>query len=106
MSENKDEKKQEVVIFSPAPKIKEKANYLINEVAIVSVADIIAKTQNPAMFKEGQIQIIDITDDNMQNPQFGGQSKCTAFIPTFITFGSNSGVSYVNTTNYLPTLNK
>jgi len=83
MSENKDVTKE--VIFSPAPKVN--AYTMANEVAIVSVEDIIAKTNNPALFKEGQIQITDIT--NLTDVQLG-LGKAPSFIATFFTMDKNS----------------
>jgi hypothetical protein len=96
MSENKDVKK-ETIIFSPAPKIKS-GNYMENEVVMIPVSDIIAKTKDPSMFKEGQIQITDIT--NVSNVQLGA-GKNASFIPTYITIGKSS-TEYVNSSNYLP----
>jgi hypothetical protein len=99
MSENKDNKPKEVVIFSPAPKIQKKANYMKNEVAILSVEDIIAKTQNPKMFKAGQIQIEDIT--NVSDVQLGAGKKAS-FFATYVTFGSDGKVTYVSNATYIP----
>ena len=96
MCENKDIKK-EVVIFSPTPKIKT-ANYMKNEVVMLSVEDIISKTKNPQMFEEGQIQIFDIT--NVNEVQLGAGKKAS-FIPTLVTFGK-SNTEYVNSSLYLP----
>ncbi len=92
--ENKDVKK-EVVIFSPAPKIN-KSNYMKNEVAIISVADLISKTSNPKLFKEGQIQIKDIT--NVTDVQFG-PGKHASFIPTFFMITNNK----ITNAHYIPT---
>jgi len=83
MKENKDVK-QDVVIFSPAPVRKSKT--MLNEVAILSVSDIIAKTSNPDMFTKGQIQIQDIT--NMTNEQLGSNKKAS-FIATYIRTGND-----------------
>ncbi|NPA11899.1 MAG: hypothetical protein GXO62_06625 [Epsilonproteobacteria bacterium] len=99
MSENKDNKPKEVIIFSPAPKIKKKNNFMKNEVAVLSVADIIAKTKNPSMFKAGQIQIEDIT--NVTDVQLGAGKKAS-FIATYVTFGNNGKATYVNTASYVP----
>ncbi len=100
MSENKDAKKQEVVIFSPTPKIKPKNNFMKNEVAVLSVADIISKTSNPSMFKEGQIQIEDIT--NVTDVQLGA-GKNASFIATYITFDKENNKPYVFNASYIPT---
>jgi len=83
MEENKDVK--QTVIFSPAP--KPSSSYIKNEVAIVSVADLIAKTKNPAMFKEGQITIKDLT--NVTEVQLGS-GKAPSFFATLITIDKNS----------------
>jgi hypothetical protein len=69
-----------------------------NEVVMLPVSDIIAKTKNPSMFKEGQIQITDIT--NVSNVQLGA-GKNASFIPTYITIGKST-TEYVNSSNYLP----
>ncbi len=99
MSENKDEKPKEVIIFSPAPKIKKPINTMEKEVVVLSVADIINKTKNPGMYKEGQIQITDIT--NVSNVQLGA-GKNASFIPTFVSFGENQQAEYVNSAHYIP----
>lgn len=78
MQENKDVK-EETVIFSPAPVKKSQAMY--NEVATISVSDIIAQTTNPAMFSKGQIQIQDIT--NITNVQLGAGKK-PSMIATYV----------------------
>ena len=83
MEENKDVK--QTVIFSPAP--KPSSSYIKNEVAIVSVADLIAKTKNPSMFKEGQITIKDLT--NVTDVQLGS-GKAPSFFATLITIDRNS----------------
>jgi hypothetical protein len=84
MSENKAQNSQ-VVIFSPAP-VKQ-SNFIKNEVAIISVAELISKTQNPEMFKEGQIQIKNII--NISNVQLGSGKKAS-FYSTFITLDKNN----------------
>ena len=84
MSENKDVTKE--VIFSPVPKVN--SYTMQNEVAVVSVADIIAQTNNPAMFKEGQIQITDIT--NVTDVQLGA-GKAPSFFATYFTMDKNAG---------------
>ena len=83
MEENKD--KAQTVIFSPAP--RPTANFMKNEVAIISVADLIAKTKNPSMYKEGQIQIEDIT--NVSNVQLGA-GKYASFFATLVTMDKNN----------------
>ena len=83
MEENKD--KTQSVIFSPAPKFK--ADFMKNEVAIISVADLINKTKNPSMYKNGQIQIEDIT--NVSNVQLGADKKAS-FFATMITLDKNN----------------
>jgi len=83
MEENKDVK-QEIVIFSPAPVKKSKT--MLNEVAVLSVSDIIAQTSNPKAFKKGQIQIQDIT--NMTDEQLGS-NKNASFIATYIRIGTD-----------------
>ena len=87
MEENKDVKKPEVIVFSPAPKPVKKANFMRNEVAIISVADLINKTQNPNRYKEGQIQIENIT--NVSNVQLGA-GKNPSFFATMITIDKNN----------------
>ena len=94
MCENKTEK--ETVIFSPTPKVT--ANFMRDEVVMLSVEDIISKTKNPQMFEEGQIQIFDIT--NVSEVQLGAGKKAS-FIPTLVTFGE-SNTEYVNSSLYLP----
>jgi hypothetical protein len=84
MSENKDVTKE--VIFSPVPKVS--SYTMSDEVAIISVADLIAKTNNPAMFQEGQIQITDIT--NLTDVQLG-MGKAPSFIATYFTMDKNAG---------------
>jgi hypothetical protein len=84
MSENKAEK-SETVIFSPAP-VKQ-SNFIKNEVAIISVADLIKKTHNPSKFKEGQIQIKNII--NINDVQLGS-GKNASFYSTFITLDKNN----------------
>ena len=83
MEENKD--KSESVIFSPAP--QKTSNFMKNEVAIISVNDLINKTKNPGMYKNGQIQIEDIT--NVSNVQLGA-GKNASFFATLITVDKNS----------------
>ena len=83
MEENKD--KAETVIFSPAP--KPTANFMKNEVAIISVSDLIAKTKNPNMYRNGQIQIEDIT--NVSDVQLGA-GKNASFFATLITIDKNN----------------
>jgi len=83
MEENKD--KSESVIFSPAP--QKTSNFMKNEVAIISVNDLINKTKNPSMYKNGQIQIEDIT--NVSNVQLGA-GKNASFFATLITVDKNS----------------
>ena len=83
MEENKD--KSESVIFSPAP--QKTSNFMKNEVAIISVNDLINKTKNPAMYRNGQIQIEDIT--NVSNVQLGA-GKNASFFATLITVDKNS----------------
>ena len=87
MEENKDKKIKKVIVFSPAPKIVKKANFIKNEVAIVSVNDLINKTKNPNMYKDGQIQINDIT--NVSNVQLGA-GKNASFFATLITVDKNN----------------
>jgi hypothetical protein len=99
MSENKDVKKKEVVIFSPTPKIKPHANYMKNEVAILSVEDIISKTQNPSIYKEGQIQIKDIT--NISDVQLGSGKKAS-FIATYVTLDNENNKEKVLNATYVP----
>lgn len=81
MSENKD-KVEKVVIFSPA--IPTKARTIVNEVGIISVADIIAHTHNPTKFQKGMIQIKDIT--NNVDAQLG-EGKIASFIAVKIRKG-------------------
>ena len=83
MQENKD--KSESVVFSPAP--RKTSNFMKNEVAIISVNDLISKTKNPAMYRNGQIQIEDIT--NVSNVQLGA-GKNASFFATLITIDKNS----------------
>jgi len=87
MSENKDVKKKEVVIFSPAPKPRVVNNFIKNEVAIISVADLISKTQNPSRYVNGQIQIEDITN---VTPVQLGSGKNASFYATYFTLSKNS----------------
>ena len=87
MEENKDKKTKQVIVFSPAPKIVKRANFIKNEVAIVSVNDLINKTKNPAMYKNGQIQIENIT--NVSNVQLGA-GKNASFFATLITVDQNN----------------
>jgi hypothetical protein len=101
MSENKN-KVEKVVIFSPA--IAKKPSTINNEVASISIEDIIAHTNNPAMFEKGMIQIKDITNET--NVQLG-EGKTASFIAVKITKGSsitNSGktVSDIRDVIYVP----
>jgi len=82
MEENKD---KQVVIFSPVP--KKSSNYIKNEVSIISVSDLIAKTQNPAKYVNGQIQITNIR--NKSDVQLGN-GKNASFYATDITLDKNS----------------
>mgnify|MGYP005991188621 FL=1 len=75
MSENKDSKKEKVIIFSPAPKKQNIKNTMKNEVVSISVEEILAKTNNPKMFKNGIIQIKDIT--NQSNIQLGEDQRAS-----------------------------
>lgn len=77
MSENKDMRKEKVIIFSPAPKKQNIKNTMENEVVNISVEEILAKTNNPQMFKRGIIQIKDITN---QNDVQLGQGEKASFI--------------------------
>jgi len=83
MEENKD--KAESVVFSPAP--RKTSNFMKNEVAIISVYDLISKTKNPAMYRNGQIQIEDIT--NVNDVQLGA-GKNASFFATLITVDKNN----------------
>ena len=83
MEENKNISKE--VIFSPTPKLS--TSLMNNEVAIVSVADIVASAENPALFKKGQIQIEDIT--NVNDVQLGA-GKRPSFLATYIITDKNS----------------
>jgi len=87
MEENKDYKKPQVIVFSPAPKPKKEGKFIKNEVAIVSVEDLIAKTQNPTMFKEGQITIKDLTNET--DVQLGA-GKAPSFFATLVTIDKNN----------------
>lgn len=75
MSENKDIRKEKVIIFSPAPRKQKISNTMKNEVVNISVEEILAKTNNPKMFKKGIIQIKDITNQN--NVQLGEDKKAS-----------------------------
>ena len=94
MEENKDIK-EETIIFSPAP--LKKVPSMVNEVAVLSVADIIAKTSNPSMYKKGQIQIQDIT--NLNNVQLGAGRKAS-FIATYIRTEQNAGKTTIVDAKY------
>lgn len=94
MEENKIE---ETVIFSPVPV---KTNAMHNEVAILSVAEIIAQTSNPAMFKKGQIQIQAIR--NVSNTQLGSGKKAS-FIATYIRQSNINEKDRVIDTKYVAT---
>ena len=83
MEENKDE--AQTIIFSPTPKAQ--ANFMRNEVAIISVADLINKTKNPKMYQKGQIQIENIT--NVSDVQLGA-GKNASFFATLITLDKNN----------------
>jgi hypothetical protein len=100
MEENKDQQKEEVVIFSPTPKIQPKAQYMKNEVAVLSVENIIAQTQNPSMYKEGQIQITDIT--NITDVQLGAGKKAS-FLATYVTIKNGKDGNEVANASYIPT---
>ena len=85
--ENKDET---FVVFSPAPV---KAIQLMkNEVATLSVEKLVSATKNPAKYREGQIQIEDIT--NVSDVQLG-VGKSASFIATVVTLGSNKSSTIV-----------
>jgi len=101
MEENKDIKKTEVVIFSPTPKPKKHANYMKNEVAVLSVSDIISQTKNPKMYKNGQIQVTDIT--NVSDVQLGAGKK-PSFIATYLRIDRNiNKKDEVVNVSYIPT---
>ena len=97
MEENKEH--SETVIFSPTPKLSSK--YMKNEVSVLSVEDIISKTQKPDMYKNGQIQITDIT--NVTDVQLGAGKK-PSFIATYVTIDKdvNNKDEVVNAA-YIPT---
>jgi hypothetical protein len=95
MQENKNV--EEEVIFSPMPKVSSK--YMKNEVAVISVADIIAKTKNPAMFVNGQIQITDIT--NVNDVQLGAGKKAS-FIATYFTTSTVDNKINIQNAYYIP----
>ena len=99
MEENKDAPKKQVVVFSPAPKVVQKANYMKNEVAVIKVSDLIAQTKNPAMYQKGQIQIKDIT--NVNNVQLGA-GKNASFIATLVTIDNNKNGADVKNAFYTP----
>jgi len=80
--ENKLEK--EKVIFSPAP--KPKFSYIQNEVAIISIEDLIKQTHKPHLFKQGQITIKNLK--NVTNVQLGKTTP--SLFATFITFDKNN----------------
>jgi hypothetical protein len=101
MSEDKD-RIEKVVIFSP--RIAEKDHTIKNEVASISIEDIIAHTSNPAMFEKGMIQIKDITNDT--DVQLG-EGKIASFIAVKITKGTaltNNGEKVTDVANaiYVP----
>ena len=87
MEENKDET---FVVFSPAP--VKAVQLMKNEVATLSVEKLIAQTQNPAKYRNGQIQIEDIT--NVTDVQLG-VGKSASFIATSVTLGSDKTATIV-----------
>jgi len=97
MEENKDIK-TETIIFSPAP--IRKAQSMLNEVSVLSVADIISKTKNPDMFKKGQIQVQDIT--NITNVQLGN-AKYASFLSTNIRTGKEDNKNIIVNAGYAVT---
>ena len=99
MEGNKDKKEKAVVVFSPAPKPVKKANFMKNEVAIISVNDLINKTKNPNMYKEGQIQIEDIT--NVSDVQLGA-GKNASFFATLVTVDTTGKTPKVINAHYIP----
>ena len=83
MEENKDQ--AQVTIFSPVPKTE--ATFMRNEVAIISVADLINKTKNPTMYEDGQIHIENVI--NVSDVQLGAGKKAS-FFATLITLDKNN----------------
>jgi len=96
MSENKHI--AETVIFSPAPI---KSSYTTkNEVATLSVNKLINLTSNPAKFKEGMIQLKDIT--NELDIQLGN-NKIASFIATSVRVSQKDiNSEMIINANYLP----
>lgn len=110
MSENKDIKKEKVVIFSPAPLKKKIVNSMTNEVTTISIADIIGKTTQPSNFRQGIIQIKEVI--NNSNVQLG-EGNTASFIAIKSEMGTalqgcNSSlkcqkeVTTVNSISYVP----
>ena len=109
MSENKSIKEKKVVIFSPIEKERKIVNSIENEVATISVADIIAHTSNPDMFKKGMVQIKDIT--NTSDVQLGNNKRAsvigikltngTAIIKN--ANGTNLELDNISSAIYVPT---
>jgi hypothetical protein len=105
MSENKDVEKQEVVIFSPAPKKIVKINTINNEMVKLSVADMISKTTNPEAFTKGMIQITEVK--NLDNVQLG-KGTIASFIPIkmtegFLTVDKVNPKPAISSITYVPT---
>jgi len=94
-----DKKPKEEIIFSPKPQIVPNNLFMKNEVATISVADIISKTTNPSHFKAGQIQITDIT--NVNDVQLGA-GKNASFVATYLTLTTDANGSKVENARYIP----
>lgn len=108
MSEDKSIKEKKVVIFSPIQQEKKVVNSVENEVATISVSDIIAHTSNPDMFKKGMIQIKDIT--NASDVQLGNNARASV-IGVKLTYGTtivknpngkNLELDDISSANYVP----
>lgn len=96
MSENKSTKK--TVIFSPTPVKKQYG--MKNEVARISLHQLIKKTGNEDKFEAGMIQIKEITnEDNVQL----GMDRPASFVATYFRFLDNSSrETIVTNSRYVP----
>ncbi len=80
------------MIFSPLPSMS-------NEIQILSVAELVGLTRDLIKFKEGMIQIKEIT--NINNVQLG-KNSIASIIPTLSIINEINGKEIVINTTYLP----
>ena len=87
----------ETIIFSPKPTTRKYS--IKNELSIIPVRELVELSGDTSKFKEGMIQIKEIT--NMTNVQLG-KNKTSSLIPTYMTTLKDIKEDIVNTIVQIP----